>query len=219
MNVTAPEMMSHDKAAGLLPWLVNNSLDAVEREAVRDHATSCVICRRELTQLETLQAAIASAEMPDSVSVPDMRRINARIDASLERETAGVALLVRLREWFDNPWRVAFAAQTALLIAVLAFWVSPPISEPEFTTLTEPQVLPDGHYVRIVFNPTLDTAAISALLEGTGLNVSSGPSPRGVYTLRFADGTAVADRAAVVTALHGEPGVLFVQPVTGGEEK
>lgn len=217
--MTAREMMSHDKAAELLPWLVNHSLAAGERDAVREHATSCVICRRELTQLETLRAAIVSEVRPDGVSAPDMRRINVRIDAMLDRETAGSMLLARLREWFDNPWRVAFAAQTALLIALIAFWPLQQISEPEFTTLTEPQALPDGHYVRIVFDPTLDAARIAALLEGTGLSVASGPSPRGVYTLRFTEGTATADRAAMVTALHAEPGVLFVQAVTGSEDR
>ncbi|MGA8203430.1 MAG: hypothetical protein WB812_02870 [Woeseiaceae bacterium] len=217
--MTAPEMMSHDTAAELLPWLVNDSLAAGEREAVRKHATSCVICRRELAQLETLRAAIVPVDDPDTSAAPDMRRINARIDALVAGETAGSLLLAKMRDWFGNPWRVAFLAQTAALVALVAFWPQLEGTEPEYTTLTEPQILPRGHYVRIVFDPTLDAAAISTLLESTPLNIASGPSPRGVYMLRFAEDTAPTDRAAIVAALHGTPGVLFVQPVSGDEEK
>ena len=217
--MTAPEMMSHNTAAELLPWLVNDSLDPGEREAVREHATSCVICRRELAQLETLRSAIVPADGPDASPVPDMRRINARIDALVDGETAGSVLLARLRDWFGNPWRAAFVVQTVVLVALIAFWPQLKGTGPEFTTLTEPQILPEGHYVRIVFDPTLDAGAISALLESTHLSIASGPSARGVYTLRFAEGTAPTGRAAIVTALYRAPGVLFVQPVSGNEEK
>jgi anti-sigma factor RsiW len=217
--VISPETMPHDRAAELLPWLVNDSLDAGEREAVREHATSCVICRRELAQLETLRTAIVSADASGTVAAPNMRRINARIDALVDSETAGGILLAKLREWFKNPWQVAFVVQTALLVALVALWQLPQRPEPEFTTLTEPQTLPDGHYVRIVFDPTFGAARISTLLEGTGLSVATGPSVRGVYTLRFDEGTSDADRAAIVAALHGASGVLFVQPVAGEEDK
>jgi len=217
--VISPETMPHDRAAELLPWLVNDSLDAGEHEAVREHATSCVICRRELAQLETLRTVIAAADGSGTVAVPNMRRINARIDALVDSKTAGGILLAKLREWFDNPWRAAFVAQTALLVALIALWQLPQRPEPEFTTLTEPQTLPDGHYVRIVFDPTFDAARIATLLEGTRLSIASGPSARGVYTLRFDEGTSGADRAATVAALHGASGVLFVQPIAGEAAK
>ena len=215
----APEMMPHEKAVELLPWLVNESLETHEREAVHQHATNCVICRRELAHLEALRAAIAPTERQKPVEAPDMRRINAQIDALVDRENLGDVVLARLREWFRNPWRFAFTLQTVLLVALGAVWLAPLNPEPEFRTLTEPQTLPAGFYVRIVFDPTLDPAQMSVLLDGTGLAVVSGPSARGVYTLRFGDGTAATDRIAVVRALQGQPGVLFVQAVAGGEEK
>ena len=45
------ESVSHQQAAELLPWLVNDSLDAGEKENVLEHALACVICRRELDEL------------------------------------------------------------------------------------------------------------------------------------------------------------------------
>ena len=52
------KVIAHDEARGLLPWLVNESLDAGELDRVREHANSCVICRRELEDLQHLQASI-----------------------------------------------------------------------------------------------------------------------------------------------------------------
>ena len=58
MNVR--ESVSHEQAVELLPWLVNNSLDEQEKEAVLEHAHACVICRRELTNLQQLQNSISN---------------------------------------------------------------------------------------------------------------------------------------------------------------
>ena len=55
------EAMSHDECVELLPWLVNDSLQGRERQAVQAHATSCIICRRELAELEVLQHSIRVA--------------------------------------------------------------------------------------------------------------------------------------------------------------
>ncbi len=212
--MTTHEAMSHDAAIELLPWLVNESLHDSEREAVREHATSCIICRRELAELEALQQSI-HAVAPEAPA-PDMRRINARIDAQLERETRGRNLLAGIRRFFASPWRAAFAAQSLVLVVVAALWLQADTVEPEFRTLSATGTLPAGHYLRVVFDPTLEQAAIDALLAGAGLGVAAGPTARGVVTLRFGDTVAEADRAAVTEVLRNDARVLFVQPVAEG---
>lgn len=213
--MTTHEAMSHDAAIELLPWLVNDSLRGSEREAVQAHATSCIICRRELAELEALQQSIHA--MPAEASAPDMRRINARIDAQLERESRGRNLLEGIRGFFASPWRAAFAAQSVALVAVAALWLQAGTDEPEFRTLSTTDALPSGHYLRVVFDPTLEQAAIDELLAGAGLGVAAGPTERGVVTLRFADAVVEADRTAVAETLQNDARVLFVQPVAGGD--
>jgi hypothetical protein len=181
---------------------------------VREHSRNCVICRRELEELETVAARIAaSSRVP--LPPPDMRRINARIDAELQRAGRGSALLARLRDWGANPWRVAFALQTVVLVALAVAWLRPDEPDALYTTLTAPaESAGDGEYLRVVFEPGLEAGAIDALLAERGLVVTAGPSPRGVYTLEF---TAIRDaggRAAVLAELQADPQVLFVQPVT-----
>lgn len=212
--MTSYDVMSHEESIELLPWLVNHSLSGGEREGVQAHAKGCIICRRELAELEALQQAVEAvpAEMPS----PDMRRINARIDAQLERESRARNLLEGLSDLFASPWRVAFAAQSLALVAVATLWLQAGTGEPEFRTLTTTASLPSGHYLRVVFDPTLEQEAIDALLADIGLGLAAGPTGRGVVTLRFADELSEADRASMTDVLQNDPRVLFLQPVAAG---
>ena len=216
--MTTPEQMSHDQAIELLPWLVNESLDESERVAVDEHARSCVICRRELAELQALQQSIDSAAATVATPAPDMRRINARIDAQLDREASRFAWLTDIGEFLRSPWRFAVVAQAAALVAIAVIWVDGREQDPAFVTLTTPQTLPAGQYVRVVFDPTLETAALNSLLDSTGLVVVAGPSERGVYTLAFRDKLASDAQDSIVNHLRASDQVLFVQAVEGASQ-
>lgn len=214
MNVR--ESVSHEQAVELLPWLVNDSLGAQEQEAVRAHAKSCVICRRELLDLEETRDSIVSASDSAMIPEPDMRNINARIDALIDRQNRGRELLSRLREVFDSPWRIAFAAQTVFLIVLagVLFWPEP--RSVEFTTLTETQNLAEGQYIRVVFSPDLQQPQINTLLDAHALTIVDGPSMRGVYTLGFANTNI--DDGTLLSSLQANSNVLFAEPVVIGAE-
>ena len=215
--MAAHETMSHDEAIELLAWLASGSLDADERDAVRSHAASCVICRRELAELEALRVCIAVDAAAAPVPAPDMRRINARIDDHLERTAWPQRSLASLRQLFASPWRVAFALQTLMLLVIAVVWLTPPPSEPAFRTLTDPESLPSGHYLRVVFDPTLADDEIGALLEASGLTLAGGPSDRGVMTLRFDDASGEDERNDAIDKLRADDRILFAQPVEGGD--
>ena len=205
--------MSHEQAIELLPWLVNDSLAEGERDLVHEHATDCVICRRELFSLESLRDSISEVSAATAIPEPDMRRINARIDALIERENRGQILLAKMRQFFDSPWRIAFAAQSALVILLGTALLWPQTQEPAFTTLTAPENLPDGQYVRVVFEPTLPASDLSSLLDTMNLTIVDGPSDRGVYTLRLSTALSAADRDALLADLSFNDAVVFAQPV------
>lgn len=213
--MTKLEALSHDEAIELLPWLVNGSLDAEERHAVGAHASDCVICRREFAELTALDAAIRSSAT--DVPAPDMRGINARIDARLERQTIGARIFAAVRNGLRSPWRIAFAVQTVALVVVVGLFLQAQRSAPEFTTLTTPATLPPGHYVRVVFDPTFETTAVTSLLVEFELRAVAGPSERGVYTLQFAESAGSGEREAAIAALRNDNRVLFAQPVRGGD--
>lgn len=212
------DTLTHDRAVELLPWLANGTLEPGERDAVREHSRSCVICRREIEALDAFAERAANSAAIDGAAdepAPDMRRINARIDALLERERRGSALLEALRGLAANRWRTAFALQSLVLAAVAAAWLVGREPAAEYTTLTTPERLGEGDYLRVVFDPGVDAASLGALLEDQGLVVAAGPSARGVYTLGFEAPQDPVGRDAVQAALAADPRVLFVQPVPG----
>ncbi len=215
MNVR--EAVSHEQAVELLPWLVNDSLDEQEKEAVLKHAHACVICRRELTNLRQLQDSISQAPSALPIAEPDMRNINARIDALIGRQNRGRELLSRLREVLDSPWRIAFAAQTVVLIVLAGVLIWPEPRGGEFITLTQTENLPDGQYFRVVFSPDLQQPQLTALLDKHDLTIVDGPSIRGVYTLGVANTDLHSDM--LLSGLQGDPNVLFAQPVIVGVDR
>ena len=215
--MSSSESMSHERARELLPWLANNSLSDEERELVDEHSRNCVSCRRDLAELERLQVSIAQTSDSIEIPVPDMRRINARIDALIENEHRSQKLVARMREFLFSPWRIAFAVQTVLLIAMgtVLFW--PQSQEAEFTTLTNSNPINDGHYIRVVFDPHRDMVELSALVDTMNLTIVDGPSARGVATLRLSHTASDEDRDAMISNLLTEPGILFAEPATTGE--
>ena len=209
--------MSHEQAVELLPWLVNSTLDVQEQEVVFEHAHACVICLRELSHLHQLQDSFAHASNTCPIPDPDMRSINARIDALVVRQNWVQTQFSRLRELFDSPWRVGFAAQTVALVLLATVLLWPQNESIEFTTLTQADSLPNGRYVRVVFTPDLQQSQITTLLDEFDLTIVDGPSNRGVYTLGVTN--TAESNVGLAQTLQEDPNILFAQPVIIGVDQ
>jgi len=209
--VNAPESISHESAIELLPWLVNGSMGAEEEQRVREHALSCIICRRELAELRLFANLVSEEAKSVHIPAPDMRNINARIDGLIGRRNRWREGLYGFRAVMSKPWRLAFAVQTCLVIvlATVLLWPGPPDSE--FTTLTQPRNIPDGRYVRVVFNPDMAISELANLLDEMKLTVADGPTAHGVYTLGVSATMSEAKLARLLERLQGEPDVQFAQ--------
>jgi len=79
--VTEPEAFGHDRAFGLLPWLVNGTLDATERDAVEQHARTCMVCRRELKEQRHLKAIVAEQPTIHVSAHVGLAELDRRLDA------------------------------------------------------------------------------------------------------------------------------------------
>ena len=215
--MNARRHLSHEQAAELLPWLVNDSLAGEERENVLVHARDCVICRRDLDEQQRYRNSVAGAAESMVIPAPDMRNINSRIDGLIDRQNRRRQWMSRLRDMVFSPWRVAFAVQSILVIVLASVLIWPGSEDPAFTTLTQPQELPDGHYVRVVFSPELTASEFSDLLDELSLTVADGPSERGVFTLGYSGTLEEDEYAQLLEDLRKEANVLFAQPVVLGD--
>ena len=81
------EILSHEQASALLPWLINGSLSENEKDTLMEHANSCLDCRREAKQLKALQAALSRESALSSVPPPNVPRVMKRIEEYEDRRT------------------------------------------------------------------------------------------------------------------------------------
>jgi hypothetical protein len=96
-----------------------------------------------------------------------------------------------------------------IVLAAALWW--PASDDAEFTTLTQPQALPDGHYVRVVLDPHMPISELASLLDEMDLTVAEGPSARGIYTLGVPQPLSQVDRDRLLASLQENPQVLFAQ--------
>jgi len=211
--MTSPEQLTHESALEMLPWLVNGSLSGDKASAAREHALSCVICRRELDGLELFRQHFSQASESVAIPAPDMRNINRRIDDLIDRQNGWRDAFSRVKDFARSPWRLAFAAQSLALLVLAGMIFIPSSPEAEFTTLSNPAAIASADFIRVVFSPDLDEHALSELLNDHELAVISGPTERGVYTLSSDLPLGASDHERLVESLRVHPEVLFAQPV------
>lgn len=208
------DLISHDTAAELLPWLVNNSLPDGEKHQVLAHARSCVICRKDLAELESLRDTIANNALADDAPPIDMRRINQRIDEDLEKRRRVPRMVEAVVEFLLDPWRAAVVAQSVLIAALLIAMFGQGVDRPQYQTLTSDTSLPPGHYLRLVVGTATETAELAELLARFNLTIVEGPSARGVATAAFPESADHEEQLEALRMLSGHPMLRFVQPVT-----
>lgn len=208
------EDMTHDAAAELLPWLANDSLPDDEQRRVLAHAQSCVVCRKELAELEALRDTV-TAEAIDAYTPPvDMRRINQRIDAYMEKRRRIPRALEALGAFLSSPWKAAAVLQAAVILVLFAVLLGQQSEPPQYTTLTNDTPLPPGHYLRLVVSTEPGAGDLAELLDRFDLTIVDGPSPRGVATVAFPEDVSREQQQAVVRTLSEHPMLRYVQALT-----
>ncbi len=181
--MTAP--VSHERAFELLPWLVNGTLPADEREAVEEHARTCIACRRERKYQQSLHAAVRARRTSD-VSVEAGFE---RLDRELDGAAAAGHRPWRIRYTAAAPFALAAAAGVAVLGVLLWFTPLPGPTDSSYQTLTTPAA-GDATLLDIVFTADTTAAEIQALLDEIGGEIVAGPSELGRYSVRMRDDAA-----------------------------
>ncbi|MFI4868084.1 MAG: zf-HC2 domain-containing protein [Steroidobacterales bacterium] len=216
---------THRQAWDLIPWIVNGSAPESEQRTVQAHLESCADCRAELEFQRQLQAAMAQDSTPDSDVRGAWERLRSRLDGAVEPEAQVGAVQRRARgsgvAWM--PWLVAAMVVQAIGLGALgAAWWSRPSAPASLTapaavyrTLSATEAAAPPATIRVVFAPDVTIAQLQAMLAAARLQVRSGPSDVGVWTLGPARNS---DRAATEAALHelrGNSEVRFAEALAG----
>ena len=200
-----PRRPSHESCQDLLPWYLNQTLDASESRAVEDHLEGCAACREEVVFLEALQTAARASEPP-----PIRDRFD-EVVARVDRSVFGIRVSPLVR------WLVV--GQAAAIAALLAALLWPAAGNPPaggYQTLSDPASAAPTHLaLRLVFDERATEVEMRRLLESIGAQIVAGPNTVGAYTVRVdGDAAEAAGRAELLQRLRGEPLIRFAEAVS-----
>jgi anti-sigma factor RsiW len=213
----------HARMWDLIPWYVNGSLPAGERQAVEDHLALCPRCREEERFCRmTAQALQQAGEVAPSPHPAQLGRLMARLDEA-EREPGGGRLrrlLAALRSWQPaSPARALLVAQLAIVILLvgLVVWQNRQANAPAvYRTLSDAKApMAGAARIRVLFAEDATERQIRDLLLGVHGEIVGGPSAIGAYTLKVPPGGD--PQGVVLVYLRSHPKVRFAEPVVGGE--
>jgi anti-sigma factor RsiW len=216
MNDTTVHRQTWDQ----IPWIVNGTLPESARLSVQAHLENCPDCREELEFQQRLAAAIESgSSISESDSQQSWQVLRARIDSAGrsgrprqgQRRTRGLS-----GEWI--PWLVAAMVVQAIGLGALGsvLWSKPSASSGSvYRTLSAPTSPPGNATIRVVFAPDMSVGNLQAVLAAAGLQVQSGPSSAGVWSLEPAHDSDRSATQVALRELRDSPQVRFAEVIGG----
>jgi hypothetical protein len=182
---------THREIADLIPWYVNGTLGALERQRVDAHVLTCDACRDELLLEHRLHERMAAEPAVEYMPAASLKRLQATLDARAADAVLTPAKPVRMRPALGSmPWKGLAAASMAVAAVIAAFLAAdrwPPFRDrgplPNYHTVTTPRPRMSDEVIRAVFSPSLTLVDLQAMLEETQLKIISGPTEAGVYSL------------------------------------
>ena len=197
--------ITHSRAFELLPWLVNGSLGAVERDAVEQHVRSCLSCHRELKEQQRLRTALRAQP---AVHISPQTGFE-----KLVRALEGQPILAArpAARPFDAFLRFAAVAAAALLVVGGLLWLAPAghdtRGDAAYETLASGRQAARGE-LDVVFVQSITAAQMQGLLEEIDGSIAAGPTDAGRYRIRLDDSNLTdAQLDALVARLAKDPRV------------
>jgi len=229
MDGDMPAAACDSEAARLLPWHLTGRLAAADAARVAQHLGQCATCRADYESQRALRERLRDDGPLEYAPQAGLAATLARIDelgrelaapARASSSPAGVELpaparrAARLRaaHWRAPQWLAAAVVVQAIGLGVLGSLLhARGTATAGYETLSTPVADAPGGQLRAVFAADMTLGQLADLLSARGLQVVSGPTEAGVYTL----GLGPASHAAVGTALRAlraDPRVRFAEP-------
>ncbi len=203
--MTGRPELDHNTVYELLPWLANGSLAEVERESAELHVRSCIVCRRELKELERLRLAVRSQPTLHLSAEGGLDRLQRQLD----REAASRPVR-RDAGGYSAFFRFAAVASVGVAFLGVLLWLAPNVpNRAGYATLAS-QPGAQRAQIDLIFDQRTAVADIQSLLQTVDGEIVAGPSELGRYSVRIRGGRATdAEVTALVDKLERDPRVRF----------
>ncbi|HEX4209668.1 MAG TPA: zf-HC2 domain-containing protein [Candidatus Binataceae bacterium] len=194
----------HLEVADLIPWYVNGTLGALERQKVESHLLTCQSCRDDLSMERRIFEGMAAEPAVEYMPAASLKRLLAQIDGLAEvAPRSGRPVPVRSPR-ISMPWKGLAAASLALVAVFGALqadrWslTRATALQPSYRTVTSPRPRVPDEVIRAVFSPSLTLVDLQAILDESHLKIVSGPTEAGVYSLAATSSGSVSESLAVL---------------------
>lgn len=204
MNTVDDPLLAHRRTWDLIPWIVNGSASAAEREIADAHLRDCVDCRDELAFQSLLHAGMGIDAQPAHSATAGFARLMQRIDRDAGSEGTGTPATVAMpmprtraparrsqRRRLSRILAGALALQSVGLVLLGALLLARPSVRmpPAATTAATYQTLSSSRAssasatVRFVPSPTLSVGALQAMLADAHLHIVDSNQDSAIYGL------------------------------------
>lgn len=221
----------HQAVWAMLPWYVNQTLDAHERQRVERHLKDCLRCRGEVKLLQRVERTTREVDPAAAAMERSLQQLKERLPPQPERGLQCAAAAQRSQAtakgssakgngWFGfridtlpSMRYLAMAQSLLLVVLAVALW-RPPAPEAPYQTLSTPSELatqPEAGLWQVMFDPAASMGQVQSQLQQLSATIIHGPSPAGLYTLRLATSPASATAEEALQRLEA---VRFAAPMT-----
>lgn len=221
---------SHANLVLLLPWYVNNTLEASEHQQVEQHLRSCLVCRRELIALRKLAAEVKQATDLDVAAEASFAGLQGRLQkksalpvnavvafktqSDLSKNTDNKRQYLSFSGHGFKGWAIAASVLLATTLPLLMKHQQQDASVASYYTLSAAKPEASHHnQVRVVFAKHLAEKDIDALLKKVNAIKVDGPNSVGAYTLGFTQADPKNNPTDNVALLRSQQDVILAEPV------
>jgi len=201
-NRRAEGSPEHHEIREIIPWYVNETLAAHERQRVEAHLEVCAACRDDLLAEQRIFEGIAGRTSIEYMAAPSLKRFLARLDGA-QTTVAEEDPAEQPRR--KMPWRGLLAASTMLMAVTIGALMADQwakyranVAAPNYRTVTNSTPRSPEEAIRAVFAPTITLVELQAILEESNLRIISGPTEAGVYSLAATSSRPVASSLALL---------------------
>jgi hypothetical protein len=221
----------HEEICKLIPWYVNGTIGAIDRQKLDTHFLTCAACRDEMLEDRRIHEAMSADSGVEYMPAASFKRLQARIEdgegalASAPRSSASRfsrrAPAPSVHRQMSRQRLVA--ASIALLVLAISLvsadkWYRLRGRElpSDYHTVTTSAPRAPNEVIRAVFLPTITLVELQAILDEAQLRIVSGPTEAGVYSL-----AANADRPvnSSLALLRRHSAVRFAESTQLGETR
>ena len=196
----------HQDVQALLPWYVMKQLDPPDQAKVESHLADCAECRADIDLERRLDAELSGLPLDTELGWARMRR---RIEAGERRRIGWRRSGELIGRVLGRPgilgW--ALAAQVAFVLCASALLLSD-ARPARYVALGDPGPARQGDAI-LQFRPQVSEAQLRRTLRAAGARIVDGPTSADAYVVQV----PAASRAAVLTRLRRDPGVLLAEPI------